>query len=241
MDKYVKSIGLPVIKRNEEKKLKLEKEKLEREKLELEKELALVLEKEKKKKKKKRKRNRVPDKVRDDCYRYVEGGFTKEMKCPGCLMATIEFKKYNGWHASHIRPSSKGGAHELWNLYPLCANCNGDMGDKNMFCYFYYTDIIIIRMIRNIHQLIRLAYPAIYKICKGQFYRIAQKLYAEKIPNDGGIPQDHLIWKMFLEYDLTENTKILYNIKNELQVFEQLYNSVEKQYKYKYKYEYGYL
>lgn len=182
------------------------------------------------KKRKRRKKNRIPDKVRDDCYRHIEGGFTKEMTCPGCLKTKIEFKKYLGWHASHIRPFSKGGTNDLWNLYPLCINCNGDMGGQNMFCYFFHTEAIVARMIKNMHQLVRRMYPEIYRSCNKQFYQIACKLYRERTYNDGGIPKDHPIWKLFLKHDILQNTKDIKKLASKLQVLKSVNVFAKRQY-----------
>lgn len=73
------------------------------------------------------KRKSIPAKVRQMTWRkYI--GSTMDGNC-WCCGTAISFE---GWHAGHVIPASKGGPDTVPNLRPLCASCNLSMGNMAM-------------------------------------------------------------------------------------------------------------
>lgn len=52
-----------------------------------------------------------------------------------CLSCGYEFPEGNRPTKDHIIPQTKGGPHEIWNLQPLCRNCNASKNDKHSTDY----------------------------------------------------------------------------------------------------------
>jgi hypothetical protein len=150
------------------------------------------------------------------------------MPCPGCHRVTLNVNQKNGWHASHIRAKVNGGSTQAYNLYPLCDNCNGEMGDTNMFCHFYKDNgersHTLDALISAMHQVFRIEYASKYQALDGQFHALAQHYYTD-------IPVMHPIYTYFIEYDIRINTNTVMEAKNE---YDRLYNiaqSVNSKYK----------
>ena len=153
----------------------------------------------------------VSQKNRSDCWKNV-AGFEKSMPCPGCHRVTLSVNQKNGWHASHIRARVNGGSTQAYNLYPLCDNCNGEMGDTNMFCHFYKDSgersHTLDALIGAMHQVFRIEYADKYRALNGQFHALAQHYYTD-------IPLTHPVYKYFIEYDIRINTRAVMEAKRE--------------------------
>jgi len=135
------------------------------------------------------------------------GGSIKSVECPGCLEKMIHLDKYKGWEACHIMAHARGNTREIYNMFALCAVCNKRMGTKNMFCYFWDTHNkhALEELIKYVKKVIKVHFPTISEQCRSQMYELAERLYKERRLQDGGIPEDHPVWKFFIEQDIKEN------------------------------------
>jgi hypothetical protein len=148
---------------------------------------------------------RATKRQRENCWRYLAGN-EREIECPCCFKTKLIYSASRSWEASHILPKAHGGTAEAYNLYPLCVNCNGNMSDMNMFCYFADQPQALRLLIETMHNMFRIEFPRMYRKCNEQFYQLAQHYYAGS--ETGCIPRDHpTLWEQFMAYDITQNTK----------------------------------
>ena len=137
------------------------------------------------------------------------GGAEESAECPGCLVSKIHLTRYAGWQASHVWAHSNGGNIELYNLFPLCAVCNGKMANQNMFCRFMDMGNLgaLRRLIAYVCKIVRIHYPSLWSKSSEQMHSVAKYLYFERSKGDGGIPCDHPVVKFFMQYDIQRNTR----------------------------------
>jgi hypothetical protein len=77
---------------------------------------------------------------RDDIWLYHNGAQLKEVKCPCCQIRIISRDSFS---AGHIQAESRGGSSQIYNIVPICDECNGRMGSTHMFWFSWDTFGII--------------------------------------------------------------------------------------------------
>ena len=77
---------------------------------------------------------------RDDIWLHHNGHQLKELKCPCCQIRIISRDSFS---AGHIQAESRGGSSQIYNIVPICDECNGRMGSTHMFWFSWDTYGII--------------------------------------------------------------------------------------------------
>jgi hypothetical protein len=77
---------------------------------------------------------------RDDIWIYHNGPQLKEVKCPCCQIRIISRGSFS---AGHIQAESRGGSSQIYNIVPICHECNERMATTHMFWFSWDTFGII--------------------------------------------------------------------------------------------------
>ena len=77
---------------------------------------------------------------RDDIWIYHNGTQLKEVKCPCCKIRIISRESFS---AGHIQAESRGGSSQIYNIIPICHECNERMASTHMFWFSWDTYGII--------------------------------------------------------------------------------------------------
>lgn len=117
-------------------------------------------------------------------------------ECPSCLKNSLKLEQYTGWEAAHITPHSGGGTIELYNLFPLCKVCNGQMGTQDMFCHFFEMRNMhaLHALIEYVKRVIKAHFPGGYEKTRGMIWYMAQQYFT--------MSTEHPVFQYFMEHDI---------------------------------------
>jgi hypothetical protein len=77
----------------------------------------------------KKKKVQIPSAVRNIVWNTYIGSNVKTGKCLCCNSEQISYPNFD---CGHVISEANGGDYKVQNLRPVCGNCNGSMGTKNM-------------------------------------------------------------------------------------------------------------
>lgn len=154
-------------------------------------------------KKNKEVKKRIPKRLKDLVWEKYINSTKKNGKCFCCREENI---KNTDFICGHVIPECKGGETKLYNLRPICGQCNLSMGSKNMHefieeCGFWYNEIRIDELdkICNLLQIENTLY------CKEKLIKIislhkSKNKFQERVKS------------LFLKYKKTEDRKYIDDI-----------------------------
>lgn len=145
------------------------------------------------------------------------GAMVKSGECKGCFQNIIHKDRYKGWEASHIWAKAKGGPAQLYNIYALCAVCNGQMGTNNMFVYFHKLRnyAALNHLLEHLRMVYKRNHPTLWENCGGQMFQLIQRFFLEHHSGDGGISPDDPVLVYILEQDIKVNDRAALDAKRE--------------------------
>lgn len=84
----------------------------------------------------KQKRPAIPQAQRAELWKRFYGDENEKPKCICCLASQLEFNEH-GFEAAHIIARTYCKHDELWNLIPVCGQCNNVNRTENLFDWFF--------------------------------------------------------------------------------------------------------